>query len=293
VRAGWRAGYSLEAQHITVDPNGNAETAEEQIRGAARYTKFRLDPSGLLDYRSDHRTRYGWSEPDIERLYQEKVPADLRSWLESEFSRSFELGTVAHALAPHDVRRLAVKFTPALLRVEWLHDAIAGVKSRQQAANTRFDYELSLAGGETITRARELTFCLHWLQARGRPPQSVVPNLALLPGLPYPETTRQQLEYLHGRGWDEVAEYTGVVYPGKPLAELQHRVSELSAIARHFGAMLTVEGVSGKQAAVLQLLGSAAGGRISLAVSADDRPLTADPQALPAWLVSLADSLRS
>jgi hypothetical protein len=276
IRSGWREGYSLEAHHIT------ASSADKTIRDAVAYTKFRLDTSHLFDYRADHRTRYGWSEPDVQRLYDEAIAPELRAWIETEYSRPFDMGSMTHTFALHEVRRLAVKFGGSLLCVEQLYDAISKVKGPHRGGNTGFDYEPVLAGAETITRARELTFCLHWLKARGRPAQSVVPNLAFESGKPYPETTEEQLEYLHGRGWDEVAEYTGVVYPGKPLNELAHRVGELASVARHFGAMLTVEAARGKQPEVFQVLGRATGGQVNIAVSAS-----------AAEILAIADNLRS
>jgi hypothetical protein len=272
IRAGWRDGYSFEAHHIAVS---ETDSVEEQIRGTSGYTKYRLDMSPLLDYRSDHRTKHGWSEPDVERLYEHGIAPELRAWLEAEYSRVFDSGAVRHTFAPHEIRRLAVKFARSLLGVERLYDAIA-----EMEAGRDFDYEPSLVRAETITRPKELTFCLHWLKTRGRPAQSVAPNLAFEPGRPYPETTEQQLEYMHGRGWDEIAEYTGVVYPGKPLEELAHRIGELAAVAEHFGATLTVEAAGGKQSAVLQLIGRTTGGRASVAVSEGD-------------LVRVAESLRS
>jgi hypothetical protein len=292
IRAGWREGYGVETHHIRVGSEVT-EAVEESIRCAFRYSKFRLDTSALFDYRADHRTKHGWSEPDVERLYGE-LPADLRAWIESEYSRPFEMGAVTHRFARHEVRRLAVKFGRSLLCLERLHDAIAEAKRALPAASGGFDFEPTLERAESITRPRELTFCLHWLKARGRPAQSVVPNLAFKPGLPYPETTEQQLEYLRGESWDEIAEYTGVVYPGKPLDEFAHRVGELSAVARHFGATLTIGCASGKQAAVLQLAGRATGGRLNLNLRIEEGPEAGgDARAASRQIVSVAENLRS
>ncbi|HET8548051.1 MAG TPA: tagaturonate epimerase family protein, partial [Bryobacteraceae bacterium] len=266
IRAGWRESYRIEAHHIRVAGHGITEDVEETIRHAAAYSKFRLDASHLIDYRADHRTTQGWSEPDIERLYEENLAADLRAWIESEFSRPFEIGAVTQRFAPHEVRRFAVKFGRALLCIEQLYDAIAKARSRQPGGTSRFDCEPSFASSETITRAKELTFCLYWLKERGRPAQSIVANLAFLSGRAYPETTEEQLEYIRGHAWDEIAERTGVLYPGKPLDELAHRVTELAATARYFGAALTVQASSGTQPAVLQAIGRATGGRVNVAV---------------------------
>jgi hypothetical protein len=272
VRAGWREGYGVETHHVLSNDGGGSE---DLIRHAAAFTKFRIDTSRLLDYRADHRTKHGWSEPDVERLYEESIAPELRRWIETEYSRPFDMGSVSHTFAPHEIRRIALKFAPGLLLLERFHEAIQSAKER-----TPFDCEPSFLHAQTVTRAKELSFCLHWFKARGRPVQSVVPNLAFEAGRPYPETTEQQLEYLYGKGWDEIAEYTGVVYPGRPLDELEHRIRELATVARYFGANLTVEAAGGKQPAVFQLIGRATGGRVNVAVSADE-------------IVDVAASLRS
>jgi hypothetical protein len=293
IRSGWREGYTVEAQHLSVGEDGLNENVQRAIVEAALYSEFRVDASRLFDYRADHRTRHGWSEPDIEGLYEETLAPEIRSWIEAEYRSPFEMGAVTHRLAPHEVRRLAVKFGHSLLCFERFYDVIAQSKSGVPAWARRFDYEPSFLRAETITRGKELTFCLHWLKARGRPAQSVVPNLAFRNGEPYPETTEQQLDYIRGESWDEIAEATGVVFPGKPLDELAQRVSELSAIARHFGATLTIEALGGKQPAVLQLLGHSASGRVNLNVRLDLPGEAGDTRAAAHQIVSTAENLRS
>jgi hypothetical protein len=277
IRAGWRGGYSIEADQLILGEDGLTESVQHTIGDAALFSKFRIDTSRLLDYRADHRTRHGWSEPDVQRLYEDSLAPEVRSWIEAEYKAS---------LAPHEVRRLAVKFGRSLLCIERVCDEIAQRKSRHPAWARAFDFEPSFESAQTITRAKELRFCLHWLKTRGRAPQSFVPNLAFRPGQRYPEDTVQQLEYIRSESWDEIAEATGVMFPGKPLDELAHRVSELAAVAREFGVTLTLDRLEGKQPAVIQLLGRSTGGRLNLVLRPEENAEIRE-------IVSAAENLRS
>jgi hypothetical protein len=274
VRAGWRAGYTAEADHVIVSGDTSNEVersferACEAIRAAAGYTKFTTDTSRIFDMRADHRSAKGWSEGDIEHLYLTTLDAAMRGWIEAEFGKPFDTGSQTYNFALHEIRRLAVKFGPSLLLNERLYDRIAQVKA---AAGwpAGFDFEPSLDEAETLTTPKELIFYMHWLRARGRPAQLVPPNLGFKKRQAYPEDMEQLVEYTRPRLWPEIAPRVAVAYDTKPLEELHARVAELANIARHFDGTLSIHSGSGKQAAVLQHIGRAARGRVNYKISGE------------------------
>ena len=146
--------------------------------------------------------------------------------------------------------RLAVKFGESLKLNETLYDFIRQTK----AANTvrSFDFEPSLDEAETLTSAKELIFYMHWLKLRGRPAQLVPPNLGFKKRQAYPETAAALAAYAH---LQDVAG-AGTAWRN-PLDELAGRVKELAGVARHFQGTLSIHSGSGKQAAVLELIGKA------------------------------------
>src|SRR5437764_8194873 len=58
-------------------------------------------------------------------------------------------------------------------------------------------------------------------------------------------------------------------YGGDPLEELGPRIRELAAVARHFQGTLSIHSGSGKQAAVLERIGKATGGRVNYKISGE------------------------
>src|SRR5260370_20070380 len=151
IRAGWREGYTVEADPIVA---GSIESAKDAIAQAAGCTKFSTDASHLF---IDPQT---WTDSAVEEKFIELFPPEERRWVESEFAKQFSAA---------QFQRLAVKFGRSLQWNENLYDAI---KQRTRA----FDFEPSLAETATPTTPQELIFYLHWLKARGRPAQLVAPN---------------------------------------------------------------------------------------------------------------------
>ncbi len=268
IRAGWREGYTAEADHIIVGGDTadevarSVEAAKEAIRQAAGYTKFTTDTSRLLELEADPRHPGAWPESAVNERFEQIFSADERGWMLDEFSREFPTAEKTYRLAVPDIVRLAVKFGRSLTLHEELYDTVR----RYQRS---FDFEPSLDEAETLTTPEELIFCLHWLKARGRRAQLVPPNLGFKRRQAYPETLEALENYSQHRMWPELAARTGAAHGGKPLDELGARVTELAAVARHFQGTLSIHSGSGKQAEVLERIGASTGGRVNYKISGE------------------------
>jgi hypothetical protein len=93
-----------------------------------------------------------------------------------------------------------------------------------------FDFEFALDRTATPTEPEDLLFCLHWLKSRGRPAQFIAPKF--------------------GAG------------------ESASRVPELAAVARHFGASLSIASADWAEPSLLQEIGRATGGRVNFKLTA-------------------------
>ena len=281
VRAGWRLGYSAEADHIIITGDTpdqlarSIEAAKEAIHHAAGYTKFTTDTSRLFELQADARHPQAWTDAEIESRYMAEFSPQERAWIEDEFTRDFQVGEKTLRLTEAAVRRLAVKFGKSLKLNEELYDFIARERASSGAGKT-FDFEPSLDEAETLTTPEELLFYMHWLKARGRPAQLVPPNLGFKKRQAYPEQLRTTPEggvgledYAAHKMWPELLPRVVSEYGGKPLAELSARVAELAAVARHFNATLSIHSGSGKQPAVLEEIGRATGGRVNYKISGE------------------------
>lgn len=117
---------------------------------------------------------------------------------------------------------------------------------------------------------------MHWLKARGRPAQLVPPNLGFKKRQAYPETMESITggavglkDYCYHKMWSELPPRAGREFGGNPLAELGARIGELAAVARYFDGTLSIHSGSGKQAAVLELIGKATAGRVNYKISGE------------------------
>jgi len=270
IRAGYRHGYTAEADHFIVNGSDDRQIAEsvegveEAIEQAARYTKFTTDASRLFDLRADARHPWPWSASEVDELFQMKLSAAERRWALSEFSRDFARGEGLYRFEPPEIKRLAVKFGPSLKLNERLYDAIVRVK-----AGAPFDFEPSLDEAETLTTAKELIFCMHWLRERGRPAQLVPPNLGFKKRQAYPETREALAGYVGDKMWPELLPRVDREFRGRPLDELRARIRELADVARFFDGTLSVHSGSGKQAQVLECIGAATSGRLNYKISGE------------------------
>jgi hypothetical protein len=268
VRAGWRGGYNAEADHFIVTGNtpeeirASVEAAKQAICDAAGYTKFTTDTSRLFELRADQRHPEPWPDSAVEERFVAILNTDERKWVLHEFSRPFDCEHTRYEFSRDEIVRLAVKFGESLKLNEELYDYIA-VK-----AGAPFDFEPSLDEAETLTTAKELIFYMHWLQARGRAAQLVPPNLGFKKRQAYPETEEALAKYSHHKMWPELAERVAQ-HRGKPLEELGARVAELADVARRFDGTLSIHSGSGKQAAVLEQIGAATGGRFNYKISGE------------------------
>jgi len=281
IRAGWREGYTAEADHIIISGSnpeeigGSIQAAKEAIRQAAGYTKFTTDTSRLFELRADTRHPQAWSDSLVSQRFESLFSEAERRWILGEFSRPFQAGERTYRLSPEQIRRLAVKFGPSLKLNEELYDWIREVKA-SAGAGRAFDFEPSLDEAETLTTPEELFFYMHWLKARGRPAQLVPPNLGFKKRQAYPSAIESGpeagvglLEYAAKKMWPELAPRVERDFGGRPLEELGARVAELAAVARHFNATLSIHSGSGKQPEVLRQIGRATAGRVNYKISGE------------------------
>jgi hypothetical protein len=265
IRSGWREGYNAEADHFIVSGNTpeeiarSVESVKEAIRQAGGYTKFTTDTSRLFVLEADPRHPKAWSDAIVAEKFDTLFAEDERRWIEGEFTRRFAIGDSIYDFTRSEVLRLAVKFGPSLKLNEELFDFI-----RETKPGRGFDFEPSIDEAETLTTAQELIFYMHWLKTRGRPAQLVPPNLGFKKRQAYPETAAALREYARHKMWPELK-----VRVNQPLEELEERVREMAAIARHFQGTLSIHSGSGKQAAVLQSIGKATLGRVNYKISGE------------------------
>ena len=182
----------------------------------------------------------------------------------TEFSQTFKCGGTTYSFRPEELKRLAVKFAPSLKLNEDLFDAIAQAKH-----GAAFDFEPSLDEAETLTTPKELIFYMHWLRERGRPAQLVPPNLGFKKRQAYPESREALANYASHKMWPELLPRVDREFKGQPLADLKARVRELAEVARFFDGTLSIHSGSGKQAEVLQSIGTATGRRLNYKISGE------------------------
>ncbi len=264
IRAGYRHGYSAEADHFIVSGADDraiarsVEAVKEAIRQADGYTKFTTDTSRLFDLRADPRHPQPYSDAEIDDLFARRLTAEERAWVLDAFAKPFPCEDREYRFPPAAIRRLAVKFGPSLKLNEELFDAISRAKQ-----GAPFDFEPSLDEAETLTTPLELIFYMHWLRERGRPAQLVPPNLGFKKRQAYPETSAELERYAAHKMWPELSSVAS------PLTELQSRVAALASVARFFNGTLSIHSGSGKQPAVLASIGEATRGRLNYKISGE------------------------
>jgi len=262
IRTGFRHGYNAEADHFIVtgqterEIDHSVEAVKEAIRQAAGYTKFTTDTSRMFELRADPRHPQAWPDAEIETRFAALLTPDEQRWILAEFA--------VRKLDAMQIKRLAVKFARSLKLNEELFDSI--VKAKQ---GKPFDFEPSLDEADTLTTPEELTFYMHWLKARGRPAQLVPPNLGFKKRQAYPETVEALEHYVHHKMWPEVLPRVAGQFAGKPLDELSARVRDLAAVAQEFDGTLSIHSGSGKQAAVLNVIGEATHRRFNYKISGE------------------------
>jgi len=281
IRAGWREGYTAEADHFIVSGSTPTEIArsveavKEAIHHAEGYTKFTTDTSRLFELQADLRHPQVWSDSVVEEKFRQLFSDSERRWILGEFSRPIRIDDVSYDFARDETLRLAAKFGQSLKLNEELFDSIRAVKAGQKGGQN-FDFEPSLDEAETLTTPKELLFYMHWLKARGRPAQLVPPNLGFKKRQAYPvavESSAEQgvglADYCQHKLWPELVPRVAAEFGSRPLAELAARVRELAAVARYFDGTLSIHSGSGKQAEVLECIGEATAGRVNYKISGE------------------------
>jgi hypothetical protein len=281
IRAGWREGYTAEADHFIVSGNtpeeirSSVETVKDAIRQAAGYTKFTTDMSRRFELEADFRHPRAWSDSVVAERFQQLYSEEEQRWILGEFSRPFRIEAQVFDFTHAEIKRLAVKFGESLRLNEELFDAIQAGKG-QFKYGRNFDFEPSLDEAETLTTPRELLFYMQWLKVRGRPAQLVPPNLGFKKRQAYPEKMESTaggrtglVDYCQHKMWNELPPRVEREFGGRPLDELAARVAELAAVARHFDATLSIHSGSGKQPAVLERICKATAGRVNYKISGE------------------------
>ena len=274
IRAGWRDGYTAEADHVIITGRTDEEIArsieagKEAIRQAAGYTKFTTDTSRLFELEADPRHPRAWSASQVDERFAALLSNEERAWVLDEFGRPFIIGGQTYRFDDSEIRRLAVKFGRSLKLNEDLYDWIRQVKASSTLGRA-FDFEPSIDEAETLTTPEEMIFYMHWLKARGRPAQLVPPNLGFKKRQAYPETAADLEPYVAHKMWPELLPRVSAEFNGKPLEELAARVGELAGVARHFNGTMSIHSGSGKQAAVLERIGAATNGRVNYKISGE------------------------
>jgi hypothetical protein len=281
IRAGWREGYNAEADHFIVtgdtpdEIDRSVEFNKECIRQAAAFTKFTTDTSRLFLLQADPRHPSPWSDAAIEEKFGQLFDEGERGWILDEFAGKLPAGETVCEFTREQVQRLAVKFGRSLKLNEELYDFIRRSRAGQKPFRS-FDFEPSIDEAETLTTPEELVFYMHWLKARGRAAQLVPPNLGFKKRQAYPEALKSSEaggigleEYAAHKMWPELLPRVEGEFGGQPLLELEARIRSLAAVARHYQGTLSVHSGSGKQAAVLDIIGDASGRRVNYKISGE------------------------
>jgi hypothetical protein len=270
IRSGYRAGYTAEADHVIVSGSSamelgqSLERAREAIHHAAGYTKFTTDTSHLFELRADSRHPQAWTDAEVVGQFERIFTAEEQKWILGEFSKPEVIDSRRYTFSDGEIRRLAVKFGPSLKLNEELFDTI-----RREKSGAPFDFEPSLDEADTLTTAKELLFNTRWLAWRGRPAQLFPPNLGFKKRQAYPETAAALEQYAAGKLWPELQPRVAGEFGGSPLAELKARITELAAVALHFGATLSIHSGSGKQPEVLHCIRESTRGRVNYKISGE------------------------
>jgi hypothetical protein len=269
IQAGFRNGYSAEADHFIVtgtnadEIDASMELCKESIRMAADYTKFTTDTSRVFELQADERHPKAWSTAEIDARWAQLLSVNDQKQVLQMFAKPFDTGSATYSFSESQIKRLTVKFGRSLLLNEELYDEIVAAKNGEP-----FDFEPSLDEAETLTTPQELIFYMHWLKQQGRPAQLVPPNLGFKKRQAYPETWEQLKAYSGYKMWPEVlpaCEKLG----GDALQELGNRIRALSDVARFFDATLSVHSGSGKQEKVLRMIGEATDFRFNYKISGE------------------------
>ena len=229
IRAGWRDGYNA-AVEIAV-AGDSREAAKETIRQSAAFSTFGADSSALFHLHADPRHPSAWSDAAVEEKFERCFTAGDRGWIFDEFARPFDTGDAVYEFTPPEILRLAVKFGPALLSMETLHESFRQARSVLKGGRS-FDFEILLEQAGAPATPKELIFCLDWLKQRGHAAQLAVPRLA-----------------------------------GRP--ELAQQLQALAAIARHYQARLSIRSRADHTPEVLDLIARATVGRVNYKVSGE------------------------
>ncbi len=240
IRAGWRDGYNAA---VEIALSGDSmETAKDTIRQSAAFSTLGADASALFHQEADPRHPSAWSDAAVEEKFERCFTAGERGWIFDEFARPFDSGEAVYKFNPREVLRLAVKFGPALLVMEQLHESFRQARSVLKTGRP-FDFEVSLGQAGAPATPQELLFCLDWLKQRGHSAQLAAPCLA-------------------------------------GATELPPQLKALAGIARHYQARLSIRSHADHTPEVLDLISRATVGRVNYRISGAEAEVAGHIQSL-------------
>ncbi|MCC6538731.1 MAG: hypothetical protein IT162_14340 [Bryobacterales bacterium] len=147
IRAGWREGYSVEAEPLALDQPDLLAAA----RLRAGFSRFRVALTGVAGAPED--------------------PAVLE-WAAEEFGARYMVGPTVYQFDEDKFVLLLSRYGRALQAVERLVDLLRTERAARGLART-FDLDLVVPSADP----ESLLFCLHWLKARGRAATHAAPSI--------------------------------------------------------------------------------------------------------------------
>jgi hypothetical protein len=262
-----RSVYGAEIDHAIVTPEPSTtisrirSSAQDRLQAAT--DKASIEDSMIYNYRIiEEATRTGfvagittdtsslfreevdeitkWPKERLRAEYEAVVPAGERNNLEESCHPGTPLvisdpatkHTLELTFTQEELMRLAVKFWDSLLANKRLHEHMTTAMKGKP-----FTFEISLDEAyRTLTTEKELFFYLLQSDRMGMKADLIAPNVGF----------RKREDYQ------------------ADLTELEHRVSNLAAVAAHFGAILDFHSGSDKRLEVYRTISRATNGKLKL-----------------------------
>jgi len=255
----------IEADHLTVAPSAaeavkrisgvktEYRMSEKELEESLNYIKaeideavstgyvnfYTIDTCFLIDYSADEKPK-GELEPLFREKFGDKAGDILKRYVGKSFVYIGESGIpYKYSFVPEEVMRLALKYGESLRVTKIICDYIESKMSKP--------YGIEIAFDETpvLTECKDMLFYLRELWELGVKPDFIAPNI----------------------GFEKRKDYTG------DLKALEERVDRLAAIARSFGALLSIHSgsgsspYSGKGLGTYEALLRATGGKLKYKIS--------------------------
>ena len=255
----------IEADHLTVAPSAaeavkrisgvktEYRMSEKELEDSLNYIKaeideavstshvnfYTIDTCFLIDYSIDELP-VGELESRFSTEFEDEAKDLLKRYIDREFVYIGEHGIpYRFTFTVNEVMRLALKYRESLKATKIICDYIKSKMSKPYGIEIAFDETPSL------TKCKDMLFYLRELWEMGIKPDFIAPNI----------------------GFEKRKDYTG------DLKALEKRVDKLAAVARAFGALLSIHSgsgsspYSGKGIGTYEALLRATGGKIKYKIS--------------------------